>query len=182
MSEIRVDNITDRAGTGTPNFPNGVPPAEGLIGTPDIVVGNIVAIDGSDLNGYKVENGVYDDSTSLNGLFNFDLISGHIQTYNNNTSGNYQPNFRVSSTTTLDSVMDVGDVVTVTLRVASSSHFLESSNIQIDGITDNLNIYYVGGEAPIMSNGFGFDIYSFIIQKTSATPGYQIVVNSLGIS
>ena len=64
--------------------------------------------------------------------------------------------------------MDVGDVVTTTLMVSSSSHYLTNGNIQIDGSTSNLDIDYVGGDAPDSANGSGFDIYTFTIQKTSA--------------
>ena len=76
--------------------------------------------------------------------------------------------------------MDVGDVVTTTLMVSSSSHYLTNGNIQIDGSTSNLDIDYVGGDAPDSANGSGFDIYTFTIQKTSATPAYHIVVNAMG--
>lgn len=52
MSEIRVNNIKNEAGTGAPTFPNGATvvgtltgtatTAQGLTGTPNITVGNIV--------------------------------------------------------------------------------------------------------------------------------------------
>ena len=52
--------------------------------------------------------------------------------------------------------------------------------IQVDGSTSNLDIDFVGGSAPDAANGSGFDIYTFTIQKTAATPAYHIVVNALG--
>ena len=243
MSQIRVDTITNRAGTGSPTFPNQIVAdingdATGLTGTPDITVRNVVGaaatfsgdlqvqgqltyedvtnvdaigiitarsgvevqsggvtvtaggvtvndgaltvIEGARLEGYKVEEGL-SDTVSLNGLFNFDLVSGHIQSHSGATAGNYTPNFRLSSTETLESVMlNVGDVATATLMVASSTHYLDGANIQIDGSTANLDIDYVGGSAPSAANGSGYDIYSFTIQKTAATPAYHIVVNALG--
>ena len=221
-----------------PSFPNGVPAAGGLTGTPDITVRNIVGAaatfsgnvtvggtinyedvtdinavgivtaqlgidvqsggitvtaggvavnggalsvtDGTNLDGYKIEEGSVDGATGLSGLFNYNLEDGHIQTYSSATSALYEPNFRVSSTVTLDSVMDVGDVATTTLMVASSSHYLDGANIQIDASTANLDIDYVGGSAPSAANGSGYDIYSFVIQKTAATPAYHILVNALG--
>ena len=229
MSQIRVDTITNRAGTGSPDFPNGLPPAGGLTGAPDITVGNVVGVaatftgdvtvegeltyedvtnvnaigiitaqqgiivsdggvsvnggtlsvtDGTNLDGFKIEEGSI-SVTSLNGLFNFNLEDGHIQKFGGATGGNYQPNFRVSTTTTLDSVMDVGDVATTTLMVASSTHFLAGASIQIDGSASNLDIDYIGGSAPSSANGSGFDIYSFTIQKTGATPSYHVLVNTL---
>ena len=116
----------------------------------------------------------------LSTLNRSDRRSGHIQKYTGSTGGNYGPNFRVSGSKTLSSIMDVGDVVTTTLMVSSSSHYLTNGNIQIDGSTSNLDIDYVGGDAPDSANGSGFDIYTFTIQKTSATPAYHIVVNAMG--
>ncbi len=76
--------------------------------------------------------------------------------------------------------MDVGDVVTCTLMVASSSHYLDTTAIKIDDSASNLDIDNVGGSAPSAANGSGYDIYSFTIQKTAATPAYHIIVNTLG--
>ena len=206
MSQIRVDTITNRAGSGSPSFPNGVPAADGLTGTPDITVRNIVGAaatfsgdvtvqgeltyedvtnvdaigiitarsgvevqtggitvtaggvavnggalsvtDGTVLDGYKIEEGLAEDSTGLSGLFNYNLEDGHVQKYSTATSANYEPNFRVSSSVTLNSVMDVGDFATATLMVASSSHYLDGANIQIDASTSNITTHYVGGSAP----------------------------------
>ena len=143
-------------------------------------VGVITARAGTDLNGYKVEGGNIDSSTGLNGEFDYLLENGHIQKFTSATAGNYQPDFKVSATKSLNSIMDVGDVVTCTLMVASSSHYLTSASIKIDDSASNLDIDNVGGSAPSAANGSGFDIYSFTIQKTAATPAYHIVVNTLG--
>ena len=143
-------------------------------------VGVITARAGTDLDGYKVEGGSVDSSTGLTGEFDYLLENGHIQTYTSATAGNYQPDFKVSATKSLSSIMDVGDVVTCTLKVASSSHYLTSASIKIDDSASNLDIDNVGGSAPSAANGSGYDIYSFTIQKTAATPAYHIVVNTLG--
>ena len=144
-----------------------------------VITGILTATAGNDLNGYKVENGSISGS-GINGVINYNLDDGHIQKYTGSTGGNYGPNFRVSGSKTLSSIMDVGDVVTTTLMVSSSSHYLTNGNIQIDGSTSNLDIDYVGGDAPDSANGSGFDIYTFTIQKTSTTPAYHIVVNAMG--
>lgn len=145
-------------------------------------VGVITARAGADLNGYKVEGGNLDSSTGLTGEFDFLLENGHIQSYSSATAGNYQPDFKVSATKSLNSIMDVGDIITCTLMVASSSHYLTSASIKIDDSSSNLDIDNVGGSAPSAANGSGYDIYSFTIQKTAATPAYHIIVNTLGAS
>ena len=134
---------------------------------------------GTDLDGYKVEEGNSDTSTALNGEFDFELENGHVQRYSTATGGNYFPDFRVSSSQSLDSVMDVGDVISVTLMVASSSHYC-TTGIKIDNSTSNLDIDWIGGAAPSAANGSGYDIYAFTIQKTGAAPAYHIIGNALG--
>ncbi len=134
---------------------------------------------GTDLDGYKVEEGNSDTSTALNGEFDFELENGHVQRYSTATGGNYFPDFRVSSSQSLDSVMDVGDVISVTLIVASSSHYC-TTGIKIDDSTSNLDIDWVGGSAPSAANGSGYDIYAFTIQKTGSAPAYHIIGNALG--
>ena len=169
--------------------------ASGLTGTPSISVVNIdgsgvyvgtgvtvgvcTVTTGTDLDGYKVEEGKQDGSTSLSGEFDFLLENGHIQRYSAATGGNYFPDFKVSSGTTLSSIMDVGDVISVTLIVASSSHYC-TTGIKIDDSTSNLDIDWIGGAAPSAANGSGYDIYAFTIQKTGSAPAYHIIGNALG--
>jgi hypothetical protein len=133
---------------------------------------------GTDLDGYKVEEGST-AATSLNGEFDYELENGHVQRYSAATGGNYFPDFRVSSSQSLSSVMDVGDVVTCTLIVASSSHYC-TTGVKIDNSTSNIDLDWVGGSAPSAANGSGFDIYSFTIMKTAATPAYHIIGNASG--
>ena len=142
------------------------------------VDGNVDVGAGISAYGYKIEEGLSEDSTGLNGLFNYDLDAGHYQKYSTATAGNYEPNFRVSGSKTLNSIMGVGDVVSTVLVVASSSHYLDSPNIQIDGSTSNITTHHIGGAAPSAANGSGYDIYSFTIQKTAATPAYYVIVNA----
>ena len=74
--------------------------------------------------------------------------------------------------------MAVGDVVSVIFMAASTTHYLDQTDIQVDGSTSNLDIDFIGGAAPSAANGSGFDIYTFTIQKTAATPAYHIIVNA----
>ena len=133
---------------------------------------------GTDLNGYKVEEGSY-DTNALNGEFDFELENGHIQTHTGSTAGTYFPDFRVSSSQSLSSVMDVGDVVSATLIVTASntSHYC-TAGIKIDNSTSNVTVEWIGSAAPSAGKGAGYDIYAFTIQKTAATPAYLVIVNA----
>ena len=129
--------------------------------------------------GVKVEQGGLNTTyASLNGTFNYEFINGHVLTYTASTTSNYTPNFRVDSSTTLASKMNLGDVVSATLFVASSSHYCGSS-VQVDGTTTNVTTEWVGGSAPSSANGSGYDIYSFTIVKTANTPAYTVFANAI---
>ena len=219
MSEIRVNNIIDEAGTGAPTFPNGATGnltgnvtgnasgsagslAAGATGVDLTLSGNLtvqgttttidtavtdvdsLVVDGQvtvgaglTANGHKVEEGKYNSSYSHTGVFAFNLEEGHLQEYSAATTANYAPNFRVSGSTSLNSVMSVGDVSTATLIVASSSHYCLNT-LQVDGSAAGITTSWIGGSAPDAANGSGFDIYAFTIMKTSATPTYHIIANA----
>ena len=126
--------------------------------------------------GLKAEEGLVNVG-SLNGDFNIDLgTDGHVYTAPGTTGGNYTPNFRFNSTTTLASKMNIGDVVSSTLIIDSSSHYCTSS-IKIDGNSETVE--WVGGSAPSSANGSGYDIYSFTIVKLNNNPTYIVIGNAI---
>jgi len=133
---------------------------------------------GTDLNGFKVEEGSH-DTDALNGEFDFELEDGHVQTHTGSTAGTYFPDFKVTSSQSLSSIMDVGDVISATLIVTASnaSHYC-TSGIKIDNSTSNVTVEWIGSSAPSAGKGAGYDIYSFTIQKTAATPAYLVIVNA----
>ena len=142
------------------------------------VDGNVNVGAGLSAYGYKIEEGAY-GTTALNGLFNLNLTDGHVQEFNAATSGNYVPNFRISPSVSLGSKMGVGDVTAATIIVQSSSHYC-LDQFRIDGVQTGITTSWVGGSAPTAANGSGYDIYSFTIMKTSITPTYHIIANTLG--
>ena len=127
--------------------------------------------------GFKAEQGSV-DTTSLNGTFNFHLGNGHVRMFTSATAGNYNPSFHNTGSITLNNSMSVGDTVSATLIVASSSHYCGSS-IQIDGTTTGVTVVWVGGSAPSAANGSGYDIYAFTIVKTASTPTYTVFANAI---
>ena len=143
-----------------------------------VVTGIITASGGADLNGYKVEEGVY-DTTALNGEFDFEFENGHVQTHTGSTAGTYFPDFRVSSGVSLASVMGTGDVVSCTLIVAASNtgHYC-TAGVKIDNSTSNVTVEWIGSSAASAGKGAGYDVYGFTIQKTAATPAYLVIINA----
>ncbi len=133
---------------------------------------------GTDLKGFKVESGDVSGG-SLNGEFDFELKKGHIKTMTGSTAGTYFPDFKVSSSVSLNSVMVVGDTMSATLIVTASNtaHYC-TAGIKIDDSTSNVTVEWIGSTAPSAGKGAGYDIYSFTIVKTAATPAYLVIVNA----
>jgi len=202
MSRVRADNYVNSDGTGSPNFPHGavvvgvvtatsfegdgsaltgtgIGATSNVTTTGTVQCGILSVTTGADMYGYKVESGTM-LSGDVSGVLDYVLQNGHVQKRTGITIGNYGVNFRTSPSKTVDSTMEVTDVITTTLMVPSTTHYLDGSSIQIDGSTSNLDIDYVGGSAPSSANGSGFDIYTFTIQKTASTPAYHIIVNAMG--
>ena len=143
------------------------------------VDGQVTVGAGLTADGFKIENGHQDTATGISGHTNVNLESGHVQRFSAATGGDYYFNFRTNSsaTPTVSSKMDVGDVTTATLIVASSSHYCLNT-LRIDGSAAGITTSWIGGSAPSAANGSGFDIYAFTIMKTSATPTYHIIANA----
>ena len=180
-------NITVGTVSGTDATFSGNLTVQGTTTTIDTAVTDVDSLDvdgnvnvgaGLSAYGYKIEEGAY-GTTALNGLFNLNLTDGHVQEFNAATSGNYVPNFRISPSVSLGSKMGVGDVTAATIIVQSSSHYC-LNQFRIDGAQTGITTSWVGGSAPTAANGSGYDIYSFTIMKTSTTPTYHIIANTLG--
>lgn len=201
MSRVRANKFTDRAGTGAPEFPYGLTgtatTAQGLTGTPDINVRNIVAVgatfsgtlnyedvtnidsvgiitarSGVDLNGTLREK-VNVTAGKLSDNLNIDLANGMVHLFTTTESTTSTPNIRVDGSTSLNSVMEVGESVVATL-ITTAAAGAYSANITIDGsaVTEN----WVGGSAPSDGGSSGVDIHTFTIIKT-ASATFTVIAN-----
>ena len=258
MSDIRVDNIKNEAGTGSPGFPYGLTSnnasitgiatatsfvgnltgnvtgntsgssgsctgnaatatlatnAQGLTGSPNITVGTITAsgtvsiggtltyedvsnVDSVGLitarNGINVTAGI---STFKGANFNggslikekchvvagklsdnpnIDLENGMIQLFTTQDTGICTPDLRMSGSKTLNSVMDVGDTIVVTLMsTAAAAAFSAQVTIDTAAVTEK----WIGGAAPTGGGSSGIDTYSYTITKLSNTPTWNVIAN-----
>jgi hypothetical protein len=153
-----------------------------IVGGGATVAGIATFHDGADIEGFKVEDG--QTAATPNGEFNFYLASGHFFRYTGTPGADYYPNFKHSASINLNDRMDVNDVISATLVVASPAVTYHIANtIHIDGNATGENSYtidtdWVGGSAPDAGNGSGHDIYSFTIIKT-ADKTFTIIANSV---
>ena len=120
---------------------------------------NEVAFDGGPLfEKCKITAGKLSDNT------NIDLINGNTHLFTTQETTTSTPNIRVNSSTSLNSVMAIGESVVVNL-VTTAAAGGYSAQLTVDGanVTEN----WIGGAAPAAGGASGLDIYSYTIIKTA---------------
>jgi len=123
-----------------------------------------VSITGVDLSNLLRE-GVNITAGKLSDNTNIDLENGMVHLFTTAETTTSTPNIRVSSSSTLDSSMNVGEAISVTI-ITTAAAAGYSAQLTIDGaaVTEN----WVGGSAPSDGGSSGVDIYSYTIIKTAS--------------
>ena len=103
--------------------------------------------------------------TSTTGAFNINAVTGSVVYYQNNQTANRTINFRGDASTTLDSIMSVGQSMTFAVLMAQGSTAYYLNAYQIDGTA--VTPKWQGG-APTGGNASSIDVYTFTIIKTAA--------------
>lgn len=112
-------------------------------------------------------------ATAATGAINFDYLTQGVLYYTTNASANFTFNVRGNSSTTLASLMDVGDSVTITFLNTNGTTAYYPTAIAIDGTT--VTPKWVNGQAANAGNASSVDAYSYTIIKTAATPTYLVL-------
>ena len=109
---------------------------------------------------------------------NIDLADGMVHYFTTQDTGICTPDIRINSSTTLNSVMDAGDVITVTL-ISTAAAAAYSANLTIDTVA--VTEEWVGGSAPSEGGADGLDIYTYTIICTHNTntgdSGFKVIAN-----
>jgi len=104
-------------------------------------------------------------SATTTGTINTDLLSSAVVFYNVNQTANRTINFRGDSSTTLNSIMAIGETMTcaIIMQQGSTAYYLNA--YQVDG--SSVTPKWSGGSAPTAGNASSIDSYSFTIIKTA---------------
>lgn len=103
--------------------------------------------------------------TAATGTVNFDVLTQSVLYYTFNSTGNWTLNFRGDGSTLLNSVMSIGESMTVVFFATQTTVAYYNSAVQIDG--NAVNPKWQGGSAPTAGNASGIDVYSYTIIKTA---------------
>jgi len=107
-------------------------------------------------------------ATAATGTLNFDVLTQGVLYYTTSSSGNFTLNFRGSSSTTLNSLMNTGDSWTVSFLATNSTAYYLSSNPTVD-TNATVTMKWSGGTAPASGNASAIDAYTFTIVKTGTS-------------
>ena len=113
-------------------------------------------------------------ATAATGTINFDILTSGQWYYTTNASANFTLNFRGNSTTTLNSVLSVGDSISVLFLNTNGATPYYASAYQIDGVAQTPKWQF--GGAITAGNASSIDVYTVTIIKTAATPTYVTFV------
>lgn len=112
-------------------------------------------------------------ASAATGTINFDVLTATIWYYTSNASANHTLNIRGNSGTTLNSILSVGDSISLIWLNTNGATAYYPNVIQIDG--SSVTPKWSGGTAPTQGNASSIDAYSFSIIKTAATPTYTVL-------
>jgi hypothetical protein len=105
-------------------------------------------------------------ATAATGTVNYDLLTnGAVTYYTSNASGNWTLNVRGDGSNTLNSVMAIGQSLTLAFMVTNGGTAYYQTGFQVDG--GAITPKWQGGTAPSAGNTSSIDIYSVTIVKTA---------------
>jgi hypothetical protein len=147
----------------------------GNLGTMSTQNANAVAITGGTIGGITSFNsaGVTTlgetttvSATVATGTINYDVITQGVVYYTANASANWTVNFRGNGSTSLNTLMAIGETRTVTFMVTQGGTAYYNNIVTIDGTA--VTPKWQGGGAPTTGNTSSIDIYTYSIVKTAS--------------
>lgn len=149
---LKVDSSNNRVGVGTSS------PTQAL---------DVFGVVRS--TGYS-EKWLVNTSTSITGTQNIDALTNTSYYYGAATSGNFPLNIRGSASVTLNTVMAVGDQLTITFIAYNGATTNYPNTLRIDGTlqTNGSNVFWQGGTAPTAGFSNSFSAYVYTIIKTAS--------------
>ena len=142
----------------------------------DIIAGALILIeyDGTQFQLLNVTNNSFKyivepttiSATAATGTINYDVSTQSIVYYTANATANWTLNFRSTSSATLNSLMSVGQTITVTFLATQGATAYYNSAITIDGTS--VTPKWQGGITPNAGSVNSIDAYTYAIVKTAA--------------
>ena len=104
-------------------------------------------------------------ATAATGTINYDALTQAVLYYTTDASANWTVNVRGDGSNTLNSIMSIGEALTVVFLVTQGSTAYYNSAFQVDG--SSVTPKWQGGSAPTEGTASGVDAYTYNIIKTA---------------
>ena len=104
-------------------------------------------------------------ATAATGTINFDTLTQAVLYYTTNAAANWTVNVRGSSGETLNSIMSIGQSISITFMVTQGATAYYNNAFTVDGAS--VTPKWQGGTAPTSGNVSGIDVYTYAIVKTA---------------
>ena len=113
-----------------------------------------------------IQEKLYTVASALTGTVNFDVVTnGLVQYHTTNSSATWVVNLRGDGSTTLNSLLHIGQTTVFTLYSAQNNASYYMTDFKIDGSSQTEK--WNGGSAPTAGTASGVDVYTFNIMKTA---------------
>lgn len=109
------------------------------------------------------------------GTINIDTLTAAVEYYNVNATGNFVLNVRGDGSNTLNSLMAVGEQISIVYLNKNGSPAYYPTAFNIDSVAQTP--LWLGGTAPSSGNINSTDVYVYTIIKTAATPTYTVLAS-----
>jgi hypothetical protein len=162
------------------NYSGSIMPSQNLYVQGDFYAREIQTAYKTRLTGSLIMDGYNDgQNIALGGVKGIDIrMFGMYWRYSAQPFADWTPNFQHNQSD-IDSTLGVGDVFTATIivkqRSAGTPNGVTVSGVQVDGTSTGVDLDWVGGSAPGASPGSGWDVWTFVVMKTSSTPTYHVL-------
>ena len=168
---LTYEDLTNQDVIGLSTFRNGVQITTGGLA----VNAGISTFKGANFNGTNIiKEKCHVVAGKLSDNPNIDLENGMVQLYTTADTTVCTPDLRMSASVSLNSVLDVGDTIVVTLMsTAGAAAFSAQVTIDTAAVTEK----WVGGAAPAAGGASGIDTYTYTITKLSNTPTWNVIAN-----
>ena len=105
-------------------------------------------------------------ATAATGTIAYDVTTQAVLYYTTNASANWTLNIRGDGTNSLNTLMDIGESLTVVFAVTNGATAYYNNALQIDG--SSVTAKWQGGTAPTSGNASSIDVYSYTVIKTAS--------------
>jgi hypothetical protein len=105
-------------------------------------------------------------ATAASGTIQYDVTTQSVLYYTSNASANWTVNFRGSSGTSLNTVMQTGESISVTFLATQGATAYYNSAVTIDG--NSVTPKWQGGSAPTSGNASSIDSYNYVLIKVGS--------------